>query len=134
MLLANPRLRLVSAMLLKGGTIAPSSWTGDVVSHPVQRPGWPRRELGRVGRPKGAEGPDLPHAVWRKSTRSGANGCVEVAFLNSRVAVRDSKDAPSGDGEMPILVFSADAWTGFIGGVRNGEFDLPSHFSEFSSQ
>jgi hypothetical protein len=63
---------------------------------------------------------DLSRAVWRKSTRSGVNGCVEVAFVQNSVAVRDSKDSAS-----PVLVFTAHEWDAFIGGARNGEFELP---------
>jgi hypothetical protein len=33
--------------------------------------------------------------------------------------VRDSKD-PQG----PVLLFTPDEWRAFVGGVRNGEFDL----------
>jgi hypothetical protein len=67
-------------------------------------------------------GLDLASAIWRKSSRSGMNGCVEVAFINDgRVAVRDSKD-PQG----PVLMFTPGEWRGFVGGVGDGEFDLPS--------
>jgi Domain of unknown function (DUF397) len=61
---------------------------------------------------------DLSRADWRKSTYSTANGCVEVAFVESRVAVRDSKWADS-----PVLLFSGAAWEEFVG-VRDREFDL----------
>jgi Domain of unknown function (DUF397) len=65
---------------------------------------------------------DLAGALWRKSTRSGANGCVEVAFIDDgRIAVRDSKDRQRG----PVLKFTAEEWRAFVGGVRGGEFDLP---------
>jgi hypothetical protein len=57
--------------------------------------------------------------AWRKSTRSQANGCVEVAFLDDLVAVRDSKD-PDG----PVLRFNAVEWKAFTEGVHDGEFDL----------
>ncbi|HEY2960056.1 MAG TPA: DUF397 domain-containing protein [Actinomycetota bacterium] len=63
---------------------------------------------------------DLSRAMWRKSTRSYTNGCVEVAFVDGQVAVRDSKD-PSG----PVLVFTPFEWTAFLGGVRDREFDQP---------
>lgn len=63
---------------------------------------------------------DLSRAAWRKSTRSGTNGCVEVAFVDSNVAVRDSKDRGG-----PVLVFTTHEWDAFIGGVRTGEFELP---------
>jgi len=59
--------------------------------------------------------------TWRKSTRSGAAGhCVEVANVPAAVMVRDSKDV---DG--PKLTFADAEWTGFIAGVRAGEFDRP---------
>jgi prepilin-type processing-associated H-X9-DG protein len=62
---------------------------------------------------------DLSHAQWRKSTRSAYNGCVEVAFVDGHVAVRDSKDRQG-----PVLLFSAAEWQAFIGGTQDGEFDL----------
>ena len=61
---------------------------------------------------------DLSSAVWRKSTRSGTNGCVEVAFVQGQVAVRDSKDRSG-----PVLVFTAHEWEAFLSGARTGEFD-----------
>ncbi len=61
---------------------------------------------------------DLTGATWFKSTRSANNGqCVEVAFVDGDVAVRDSKN-PTG----PALVFSASEWSAFIAGVAAGEF------------
>jgi hypothetical protein len=62
---------------------------------------------------------DLSRAAWRKSARSGNNGCIEVAFVEDRVAVRDSKDRSG-----PVLVFTAHEWEAFVGGVRTGEFAL----------
>ena len=62
---------------------------------------------------------DLSSAEWHKSTFSAANGCVEVAALDDRVAVRDSKEQGG-----PVLVFSRDEWSAFLGGVRAGQFDL----------
>lgn len=65
---------------------------------------------------------DLSGAVWRKSTRSGGNGgdCVEVARnLPGVVAVRDSKN-PAG----PALAFTPAEWRAFIGGAKDGEFDI----------
>ncbi len=66
--------------------------------------------------------PDLTNAVWIKSTRSGGNGgqCVEVARnLPGIIAVRDSKN-PSG----PSLIFTPAEWQAFVGGTKDGEFDL----------
>jgi Domain of unknown function (DUF397) len=63
---------------------------------------------------------DLPAAAWRTSTLCDLNGCVEVALLGDRVAVRDAKDRAG-----PVLQFTAAEWEAFLGGVRQGEFDLP---------
>lgn len=65
---------------------------------------------------------DVPGARWTKSTRSQeGQSCVEwsLDFNPGLVAVRDSKN-PTG----PALVFSADEWSAFVGGVRDGEFDI----------
>ncbi|WP_020669323.1 DUF397 domain-containing protein [Amycolatopsis nigrescens] len=51
---------------------------------------------------------DLSGTRWRKSSFSGSNeysSCVEVAFLERAVAVRDSKDPAAG-----ALLLSAAAW------------------------
>jgi Domain of unknown function (DUF397) len=63
---------------------------------------------------------DLSTASWRKSSWSNANGCVEVAFVEDRVAVRDSKQRGG-----PVLVFTAQEWAAFLRGVRDGEFERP---------
>jgi hypothetical protein len=63
----------------------------------------------------------LDTTVWRKSSASGATGCVEFRHVAGMVEVRDSKD-PTG----PSLTFDRHEWTVFIAGVRLGEFDLPS--------
>lgn len=64
--------------------------------------------------------PDLNGAKWFKSRKSANNGqCVEVAFVDGQVAVRDSKN-PTG----PALVFTAAEWTAFVGGVSAGEFEV----------
>jgi Domain of unknown function (DUF397) len=61
---------------------------------------------------------DLAGAAWRKSSRSESNGCVEVAFLNGQIAVRDSKDRGGS-----VLLFTYRDWEAFLAGVRHGEFD-----------
>jgi hypothetical protein len=58
---------------------------------------------------------------WRKSTASGANGCVEVALGPDAIWVRDTKDRPG-----PALRFTRTEWDAFLAGVRQGEFDLPA--------
>jgi hypothetical protein len=66
----------------------------------------------------------LNDAVWKKSSRSNGNGgnnCVEVAFLDTVVAVRDSKDQSG-----PALFFSSAEWAEFVNSAKAGEFDLNS--------
>jgi len=62
---------------------------------------------------------DLTHVQWRKSARSGEGSCVEVAPVKDVIAVRDSKDR-----EGPVLFFTRSEWDAFIGGAKDGEFDL----------
>lgn len=64
---------------------------------------------------------ELSNAPWFKSSWSGPNcdNCVEVAFVDEAIAVRDSKN-PSG----PALIFTAAEWDAFVGGAKGGEFDL----------
>lgn len=62
---------------------------------------------------------DLSRAGWRKSAHSTANGCVEVGLVEDQIVVRDSKDR-----EGPVLTFTAHEWEAFLGGARDGEFEL----------
>jgi hypothetical protein len=64
---------------------------------------------------------DLSNAQWKKSTRSGpySDNCVEVAFVGDAIAVRDSKDTSG-----PVLLFTQGEWDAFVGGAKDGEFDL----------
>ncbi|GAA4924986.1 DUF397 domain-containing protein [Actinoplanes utahensis] len=61
-------------------------------------------------------------AVWKKGSRSngsGGNNCVEVAFLDKEIAVRDSKDRTG-----PALMFTQAEWTAFVDSAKDGEFDI----------
>ncbi|HEY8983677.1 MAG TPA: DUF397 domain-containing protein [Streptomyces sp.] len=62
---------------------------------------------------------ELKGASWHKSSYSGSdNACVERGKLtNGRHAVRDTTDRDRG-----ALVFDADVWAEFVGGVRDGLF------------
>ena len=67
---------------------------------------------------------DFTGATWRKSSRSGpySDNCVEVAVIGGHgggVAVRDSKN-PAG----AVLLFTPAEWAAFVGGTKDGEFDL----------
>lgn len=74
--------------------------------------------------------------IFRKSSYSGMNGCVEAAFRESsyckkancveiawadvgEVLVRDSKNP-----DAVVLRFTAAEWAAFVRGVKAGEFDL----------
>ena len=64
--------------------------------------------------------PNLSRAIWHKSSHSAGNGgnCVEVARLDTAVAVRDSKAPDNG-----TLVFNRSEWSRFLNATKNGEFD-----------
>jgi hypothetical protein len=64
---------------------------------------------------------DLDNAHWKKSSRSGpySDNCVEIAFVDGAVAMRDSKH-PTG----PVLIFTPAEWDAFVEGAKDGEFDL----------
>jgi Domain of unknown function (DUF397) len=62
---------------------------------------------------------EMPEAGWRKSTHSNINGCVEVALLGNKVAVRNSKDRGG-----PVVMFTATEWDAFLKGAKDGEFEL----------
>jgi hypothetical protein len=62
---------------------------------------------------------DLSNVVWLRSSSCSGNNCLEVAFVNNQVAVRDSKDSHG-----PVLMFTSSEWRAFLHDVRNGEFDL----------
>jgi hypothetical protein len=64
--------------------------------------------------------PDFSNARWRKGGISGDGGCVEVAYADGAIGVRDSKDHGAG----PILVFSERERTAFLAGACAGEFSL----------
>ena len=72
--------------------------------------------------------PHPAHGAWRKSMACESDGCVEVAFGEHSVLVRQSLDRSG-----PVLSFSLAEWAAFLTGVRNGEFDQnktnPDHTS-----
>ncbi|MGD0607846.1 MAG: DUF397 domain-containing protein [Streptosporangiaceae bacterium] len=52
---------------------------------------------------------------WRKSSYSGGQGnCIEVADDDSRVMVRDTKQA----GQGPVLTVGSAAWRSFMAKVK----------------
>lgn len=61
-------------------------------------------------------------AQFFKAGDSNDVGCVEVAFHDGKIGVRDSKDGGRG----PVLGFTQHEWECFLKGARKGEFDPPS--------
>jgi hypothetical protein len=57
-------------------------------------------------------------AEWHKSSFSQNGDCVEIAFKDKKVLVRDSKQT-----DESFLIFTSSEWSAFLAGVRNGEFD-----------
>jgi hypothetical protein len=69
--------------------------------------------------------PRNPHEnegfITSKITRFHAiPDCVAVKVTDNSVQVRDTKDPQS-----PTLEYTHSEWNAFIGGVKQGEFDLP---------
>jgi len=63
--------------------------------------------------PDGMNRSSLP---WRRVC--SASSCVEVATAGNEVYVRNSQ-APEG----PMVAFSREEWSAFLGGVKGGAFD-----------
>ncbi len=66
----------------------------------------------------------LPAVAWHISTKSASNGgsCVEAGPMldgSGRVAVRHSKAR-----DAATIVYTAEEWTAFVSGVKDGEFDF----------
>ncbi len=65
---------------------------------------------------------DLSRAVWQSAPPTdgaGDGSNVEVAFVDDLIGLRNSAE-PEG----PVLVFTRDEWDAFVGGAKDGEFDL----------
>ncbi len=57
---------------------------------------------------------ELPGAVWRKSSYSGAAGnCVELSWFDGQAGVRNSRD-PRG----PVLVVPTSRLLAFVDGAK----------------
>ncbi|MEU7916151.1 DUF397 domain-containing protein [Microbispora bryophytorum] len=61
---------------------------------------------------------DSAEFSWHKSTWSdnGGGGCVSVANLGDRCAIRDSRTAG------PYFVVSMISWRAFVAAIKRGEF------------
>lgn len=58
--------------------------------------------------------------VWKRGSRChGADCCVEVSGYEEMIQVRDTKNL-----NQEPLSFTLAEWEAFIGGVKDGEFDL----------
>lgn len=57
---------------------------------------------------------------WRKSSRSGSDSaCVEARLIGDTIEVRDTKDRSKAP-----HAYTRDEWRAFIGGAKDGEFDV----------
>ncbi|MFI7030716.1 DUF397 domain-containing protein [Microbispora rosea] len=64
-----------------------------------------------------ADRPTFRGVVWRRACTGGE--CVEVAYEDEWVGVRDGKQGDDG----PVLAFTAEEWRVFVEGVKGGRFD-----------
>jgi len=55
--------------------------------------------------------------TWRRSAQCGTSACVEVAKVDDRYLIRDSKDAGGA-----VLSFTEAEWQAFTTGVAAGDF------------
>ncbi|HET6529637.1 MAG TPA: DUF397 domain-containing protein [Actinoplanes sp.] len=60
---------------------------------------------------------EIDPPTWVKSSRCSAGTCVEVAKVENRYLIRDSKSP-----QVPPLSFTEDEWVAFVEGVNAGEF------------
>jgi hypothetical protein len=66
---------------------------------------------------------DLTNATWSKSALSnGGDNCLEVAFVDGVVALRDSVDV--GDPDAKVLIVSEKDYELFTRSVQAGQKDL----------
>lgn len=62
----------------------------------------------------------MKELVWRKSSHTVRDECVEIAETGGSAAIRDSKN-PSG----PQLRVPTGSWQSFIAQLKAGEYDRP---------
>ncbi|MQY16608.1 hypothetical protein SRB5_68100 [Streptomyces sp. RB5] len=66
---------------------------------------------------------DLTNATWAKSDMSnGGNNCLEIAFVDGVVALRDSVDVDDPDAK--VLIVSLKDYELFTRSIRAGQADL----------
>jgi Domain of unknown function (DUF397) len=69
--------------------------------------------------PLAAQPTEFRSLVWRKSRASVGNGeCVEVAFADRSVLVRDSRDETG-----TILAVTPASWESFVACIAKGELE-----------
>ena len=54
---------------------------------------------------------------WRRSSFCGHGACVEVAYVEGGVLLRDGKNP-----DAAALRFTDEEWSAFVAGVQAGEF------------
>jgi hypothetical protein len=64
-------------------------------------------------------------ARWQKSSRSGGGNCVEIAVLDTGIAVRDSKASDAGH-----LTLLPEVWAAFMTRAKAGRYDRDAHRSD----
>lgn len=74
-----------------------------------------------------AEQIDLSNVEWLRSEggdEEPGGGRIEVAFLDDGTTLMRDGEEPEG----PVLVFTPQEWEAFVGGVKDGEFDLSESY------
>ncbi|MFI7030715.1 DUF397 domain-containing protein [Microbispora rosea] len=66
------------------------------------------------------QGAGRPALEWRTSSRCTGGDCVQVAFTDDGVVMRDSKNPERGS-----LFYSRDEWRAFVAMTKANFHDLP---------
>lgn len=70
---------------------------------------------------------DLSNVEWLRSDdedEEPGGGRIEVAFLDDGTTLMRDGEDPEG----AVLVFTPQEWEAFVGGVKDGEFDLSEQY------
>ncbi|MFB4282078.1 DUF397 domain-containing protein [Nonomuraea sp. MTCD27] len=68
---------------------------------------------------KSSEDAISPALKWRAASHCSGGQCVQVAYIDGMIAVRDSKSPEKG-----YRLYAVDAWARFVEEVKAGKHDL----------
>ncbi|WP_051325848.1 DUF397 domain-containing protein [Glycomyces tenuis] len=70
---------------------------------------------------------DTAAARWERTTREdGTPAALEIGYADNGLVALRMAEEPDGD----ILIYTPTEWEAFVGGVKDGEFDIASWENE----